>query len=159
MPPKQDSNADRITAIEGQLGGLTSVIEEMRAEMKTNHQRSLEMKKCTEERHRQSTEEKQTGVESAVMSNPENPRSMKGSAEETQRSISYGSQPQAKGLEMRPEKGILQVTETAIPLRTTKIHSTPFTAGSSGYSAHLKGLPLQKKLELPELAHLRSTFQ
>ena len=51
---------------------------------------------------------------------------------------------------MRPQKGILSVPEAAKPLRTAEIQLTPFTAGSSGYSAPLKGSSPKKKLELPD---------
>lgn len=152
MPPKQDSNMDRITALEGHLGGLTSLIKDIRAEMKANHQRTLEMEQRAEERHRESKEEKSQAVAAVATTNPGNPKSTKGSADETQPQISDVPQPQAKGVQMRPEHEILQLPETAVPLRSTEIQSTPFTAGSTGFSALQKSSPPQKKLELPEFA-------
>ena len=146
MPPKQDSSADRMTAIEGQLGGLASIIEDMRAEMKANNLRALENEKRVEERHRQSL----IGVTIAAVTNLENPRSVKEGAVEAQRSLEEGRQPQEKGLQMRSEKGILTLPENAVPLRAAEISKTPFTAGSSGYSVLQKSSPPQKKLELPD---------
>lgn len=75
MPPKQNSNADRITALEEQFGTLTTLLEDMRAEMKANHQRSLEIEQKAKERHCKVAEEKQTRVESGETSNP-NPRDL-----------------------------------------------------------------------------------
>lgn len=83
MPPKQDSNVDRITALEGHFGTLTSLIEEMRAEMKANHQRSVEIEKRAEERHRQEAEEKQSRVEAIAKANHDHPRSVPEATVET----------------------------------------------------------------------------
>lgn len=94
MPPKQDSNADCITALEGQFGSLTSLIEDMRAEMKANHQHSLEIEKRAEEHQRQASEEKQMRVETVATPNPDQPRSVQEATVETRRPISDGSQPQ-----------------------------------------------------------------
>lgn len=62
MAPKQDSNSERITAVESQLGGLTGLTEKICAETKTNNQRLLEMEKRAEERHLQSMTSKPTSV-------------------------------------------------------------------------------------------------
>lgn len=51
---------------------------------------------------------------------------------------------------MQPEKGVILLPENAVPLRSAEIRSTPFTAGSSGYSAPPKESSPKKKLELPE---------
>lgn len=150
MPPKQDSNSDRITALEGQFGGLTSVIEKLCVDLKANHQLVIEMEKSAEERHRQAQEEKQSRVETAATSKPDIPRSAKNSAEETPSPISDGPQPQTQGLQLRPEKGVLSAPANVIPLRSAETHTTPFSAGSSGYSPQQKSSPVKKQLELPE---------
>lgn len=75
MPPKQDTHAERITAIESQISDIATLIGEMRAEAKENFQRTMEAEKCMEERllQAQSSLEKQPGVIQAAITNLEEP--------------------------------------------------------------------------------------
>ena len=158
MPPKPDTNTERIMAIEGQLGGLSSILEtmrteakEIREEAKMNTQRLLEMERRAEERHQQTmSASKQPMVLPVEGSNPGNLGSKNGSCKETQRSVTESPPPPVQGLHARPEKGLLHIPETVTPFRSVEISAPLFTAGSSGLSAQQKNGSPPKKLELQE---------
>lgn len=158
MPPKQDNNTERITAIEGHLGGLSSILETMRAkakeireEAKMNTQRLLEMEKRAKERHQQAmAASKQPMVLPDEGSNPRNLGSKMESCKETQRSVMEIPQPPVQWLRVQPTTSLLQVPETVTPLRSIVTPQPNYTAGSSGFTAQQKSSSSPKKLELPE---------
>ena len=149
MPPKQDSNSDCITALEG---SITSILEKLQEASKATDKRFLEMEKRAEERHIQSmaSKEKPSGASQEVTENPGNPRSKTGVADEAQRFAAEGSHSQADGSQKRAETCLLQLPEAAIPLRSAEVNTLSNKGGSSGYSSQQKGGSSPKKLDLPE---------
>lgn len=159
MAPKEDSHAERINVMESQIGGLTVAFEEMRKAAEAREQRAFEAEKRAEERERHAEERHQQSM--AVKEKPPdakselNPSSEKlGSktltTKETQRSTTDGSNQPVKGLQPRPEKRLLQLPESATPLRSAEILPSLTGAGSSGGSPRQKFETSPKKLDLPD---------
>ena len=141
MPPKQDQQAEKVSAMEGQIACLLGAIDGLRSVAERHDRQFVAMEKNADERHQQVMEMfKQLP---ARVASPEKVES-KESHRETE-----GSVPKAQGLLIRPEKGLLQVPEEAIPLRSTDFNTPSYQAGSSGFSAHQKLDSPPKKLELP----------
>lgn len=142
MPPKQETHTERISALEGQIGGFATAIDELRDATAKSERSILENDKKAEERHAQLMamfQQQKTGV-----TTHEKVESKESHVE------SEGSAPKAQGLQMRPEKGILLVPEAAVPLRSTEINTPSFQAGSSGFAAYQKLDSPPKKLDLPD---------
>lgn len=158
MPPKTETNTERITAIEGQLGGLASVLEtiraeakEMREEARLNSQRLLEMEKRADERHQQTmAASKQPIVLPGEASNPINSGSKNGSSDETQRSRSENSSPPVIGLQAQPPTVLLPVPESVTPLRSIDTPPPIYAVSSQTFTTPPQSSPPPKKLELPE---------
>lgn len=147
MPPKQDSHSDRITAVEGHISDITSLLSQMREDAKEaaamTERRFQEMEKRAEERHQQfmTAKEKPSGEGPRVNANPENPKSPIRVSGESPRSTAEGS---------RKDKGLLPLPEAASQLRPVEISPPSFKAGSSGFSQSPKQGTPPKKIELPE---------
>lgn len=159
MAPKQDSNTERVNVMESQIGDLTTGFEEMSKTAEAREQRAIEAERRAEERERRAEERhqqmmatKEKPPDAKPESNPssENSGSKIVSSDETQRSSTEGSNPPARGLLPRTEKGVLVLPETAVPLRSVEIHTPHRGIGSSGHSPHQKNDSSPKKLDLPE---------
>lgn len=156
--PKQDSNADRITSIEGQLVGFTESIMKLQ-EAAAKHEQTMvdatakyekkfiEIDKNAEERHRELMAMIQKPT--VTISTQEKSETKAGGSAEVQRS-SEGSAAPIQGLQIRPEKGLLHVPEGVSPLRSPEPSPLGYKAGPSGFSPQQKLESPPKKLELPE---------
>lgn len=146
MPPKQETHTERISALEGQIGGFATAIDELREATAKSEKSIRDASLKAEERHAQlmalfhhqtkvtTTQEKDKSPEvEAVAIGREN----------------EGSASKGQGLQIRSEKGLLHVPETAIPYRSAELNTPSYHAGSSGYSAQQKLESPPKKLDLP----------
>ena len=141
MPPKQDQQSEKIVAMEGQVASLVGAIDGLRFVAEKHDRQVVDLEKHAEERHQQVMEMlKQQSVKGAS--------SEKIDPKESHRE-SEGSVPKAQGLQIRSEKGLLFVPETATPLRSAENNPLSYQAGSSGFSAQQKLDSPPKKLDLP----------
>ena len=157
MPPKQETHTERISALEGQINDFANAIDDLRdstarsersileATVKSD-QKFLEVDRKAEERHAQlmAMFQKQT----VVVTNQDKVEPKDGGPGEI-RGEKEGSASKTQGLQIRSEKGLLQVPETAIPFRSAELNTPSYHAGSSGYSAQQKLESPPKKLDLP----------
>ncbi|KAG2245962.1 hypothetical protein Bca52824_085590 [Brassica carinata] len=116
MPPKQETHSERISALEGQIGGFSTAIDEL-CDATTKSERSI----------------------------------LEASAKNDRNRTPNGSEGSPRTAEpLRYEKGILQVPEKAIPLRSAELSTPSYHGVSSGYSPQQKIESPPKKLELPD---------